>query len=954
MLSLPPRVRHSILAAAAIVVPGLLARAATLPNRIAAIESSSRADVAHNTPGFTRVASDLGQAPAAQRMLGITLHFSRTDAQQKAITQLLQDQANPASPRYHQWLTPQQFGAQFGLSAADLAKVTSWLTAQGLTVTSAPPSNTYVVVSGTVAQVQAAFGTSIHKVSLQGVQHISNLTDPALPASLAGVVSAITGLDDLRPHPHTRIAPAKPAFTQSGTQAHFISPSDFATIYDTKPLLNSAINGTGVTIAVMGQVDIAVSDIAAFRSAASLPLNNPTVVLYGPDPGGAVDQFSTGYLQEADLDLEWAGGIAPNASIVYVNSGTNAGVFDALSYAINTPLTSAGKVAPILSISYGSCEPFSSPAVLASYNSQFEQANLQGQTIVAASGDAGAADCDFAVPAAGGLAVDFPGDTPSVTSIGGTDFSDAASPTTYWTAAGSSDVISSALSYIPEVVWNNTSVGNGPSSSGGGASAIFGKPAWQNGNGVPSDSARDVPDLSFHASEVNDPYLVCSQNSCTNGFLAANGGFLAFGGTSVGTPSFAGVLALVEQKLNATGGLGNINPVLYGLAKNGNTTALHDVISGNNDIPCASGSPNCPDGGGSIGYAATAGYDLATGLGSVDALNLANQWSTAVPSGSTTTTGTTLSAVTISTSSALCGITSASVPVTITVNSVQFDSGGNPVLNTASNSTGSVQLQVDGTAVGTPVVLSGGVATLTLNTGTLSSGSHILTASYTGDPTYEASRGTLSIDTVSATSPDFALTPCTSTVTAGSGSAASAVTLNLTSVNGFSGPVTFSVSAIAYPGLTAEYAFAASPVTVSTSAAATTTLTLSAFGPSGTVLTPASRKSPTLQSANHVVSRRHLYGTGAGTAALASVLILVLPRRRRFAGLLVAVLSIGAIGIVGCGSGAGAIPAGTVTPPTTTVVATETGSYTINVTATGTNSAGQALVHTQTLTFNVQ
>ena len=933
----PSHRRRSILAASALLLSGLAATAATPPNRIAHLETSARTPLAHNVPGAATVAADHGQAATDQRFTGVTLHFSRTAAQEAALAQLLAAQQTPGSPSYHQWLTPQQFGARFGLSAADLAQLTAWLTAQGLTVTEVSPSSTSVSVSGTVAQLQSAFSTSIHSLTVNGEQHISNVSDPQLPAALAAVVTGITGLNDFRPHAHLHTPSVRPAFTSSATQSHFIAPGDFATIYDTKPLLNSAINGTGITIAVMGETDVSIPDVNAFRSAAGLPANPPTVFLNpnGPDPGTP----STGDLQEAQLDLEWSGGTAPGASILYVNSGTTNGVFDSLVYAI------AHKVAPILSISYGLCEIEQGAANVSALGQTFEQANAQGQTIISAIGDDGAADCDVGLPAADGLAADFPGSSPNVTGIGGTSFNDATSAT-YWQAANGSDVISSALSYIPEVAWNDSSAANGLSATGGGASIYFPKPAWQVGAGVPADFARDVPDLAFHASAINDPYLYCAQGFCTSGFRDAAGNLDTVGGTSVGAPSFAGILALVAQKLNAPGGLGNINPVLYGLAGSNAASVFHDITSGNNIVACAAGSPNCGSNG-TLGFSATAGYDLTTGLGSVNAYNLANLWSSATPAGAgAASTGATTAIVSLTstaTTNPSCGLTPGTLPLAVAIQTVA--SSGNVIA--ASSAGGSVQLLVDGVASGGPVAISAGAADITLNTAAFTSGAHTVSAVYTGDATFAPSRGLLSIDTVSSTAPDFALTPCVPTISANRGAAAQGFTFSVSSVNGFTGPVTFTISAD--PSLTAEYAFSATPVTVSTSAPVTTVLTLSAFGPTGTGLTPASRQ-PTASAS---LAQRHSYTLGGGTAMLASLLCFLLPRRRRLASLLVALVSVGAISMLGCGGGSNVIPAATVTPPTASRVNSNSGIYAVNVTATGTNSAGTAISHTQIVTFTV-
>ena len=497
MLSLP-RVLRRPLPVFALLLSSVAALAVTPPNRIASVDNSARGTIAHSVAGRTKAAVDIGQAPADRRMDGVTLFFSRTAAQQTALDQLSRDQQTSGSPLYHQWLTPVQFGQRFGLSPADLAKVMSWLTAQGLTITYVAPSNTLVEVSGTVAQVQEAFGTTIHLVMSKGEQHIANVTDPVLPAAIASVTSGITGLDDFQPRSHARVT--TPAFTSAQTGSHFLTPGDFQVIYDSKPLLSAAINGTGAKIAVMGQTNLSLPEIASFRAASGLPAQVPTVIVAST----TAPTTSGGDVEESQLDVEWSGASAPNAAILYVTSAN--GVFDALQYSITQNL------APIVSVSYGSCEPNSSASGLASYSALFQEGNTYGQTILASAGDEGATDCDASssgssVTAADGLAVDFPASSPFVTAIGGTMFNDTSAN---WVAAPSttSDQVISAISYIPEMVWNEYSGFNSIAAGGGGASLYFAKPSWQVGTGVPADSSRDVPDLALNAAAVHEPYLV--------------------------------------------------------------------------------------------------------------------------------------------------------------------------------------------------------------------------------------------------------------------------------------------------------------------------------------------------------------------------------------------------------------------------------------------------------------
>ena len=485
------------------------------------------------------------------------------------------------------------------------------------------------------------------------------------------------------------------------------------------------------------------------------------------------------------------------------------------------------------------------------------------------------------------------------------------------------------------------------------------------GNGVPSDLSRDVPDIALNAGANHDGYLYCvpvipgvtTIASCTNGFRDASEGLAVVGGTSAGVPSFASLLALIEQKIGSTGGLGNINPILYGL---GGSSAFHDITSGSNSSPCISGAPDCQTTN-SIGFSAAAGYDLASGWGSVDAYNLANAWQTAIPAGVASTTGTlaTVTTVQLPTGAQSCGINSGSITVTVTVAAAVAPNAS----ATGVIPSGSVQMLIDGAAVGSPVTLTSGLATITNPTSGLSSGAHNVAAIYLGSTTFAPSKSYLAatvlpntlaptkiIDIVSSTVPDFSLSPCLPAVSVQTGGSSAPVTLTVTSFNGFSGPVTLTASADS--SLSAGFHFSALPVTVTSSAAGTATLSFSAFTTSPNA-TPTSGSHRSPSATTSALKHPGLLGTGVGSAALASVLFLVLPRRRRTISLVALLLSVSVLGLGGCGSGATPINGGTGTGSGTTTTATPAGTYLVNVTASGTNSTGQALVHTVILTLNV-
>jgi hypothetical protein len=760
-----------LLALFAMFVPGSRGQQARITQ---AIEGSKVSLLQGTMSPQAKAEDDQGPVAVSTALQGMSIHFTLSPAQQTSLTALLQAQQTPSSSSYRQWLTTAQFADQFGMSQADIEKVTAWLQSQGFTIDHVAESRNSIRFSGTVSQAEQAFHTQIHKYIINGESHFANTTNVSLPAAFAATVSRVGGLHDFRPKPRLVRAGggqgkgANPQFTggsSSGNSGqHFIAPGDFSIIYDLKPLYTAGFNGTGQTIGIAGQTDIVMADITSFRSAAGLPANNPTVFLI---PGSADPGIgdASGDINEADLDLELSGGAAANATIVFVNSTA---VFDSLDYAIENKIN--GVQIPILSISYGNCEPNWSSAEISSLETTFQQANAQGQTVLGPAGDNAAADCDAAAPGAApitsathGLQVDYPASSAFVTGMGGSEFmgdGTAANPSTgadqYWSGAGgSADAVTTALSYIPEMAWNDTTIslanGGGLDGGGGGKSLLFPKPSYQAGvPGIPADGARDVPDISLSASDFHDPFLVCTQiildsdptgsnyvSSCNNGFRISDPGnqddqtVTAFGGTSASGPNFAGILALIEQKLGVPQGLGNINPTLYTLASTASTyaSAFHDITTGNNDVPCTAGSTNCPTSGTmQIGYAAGTGYDQATGLGSVDANNLATALSTVAIKGGTTTT------IAVSPAAPVAGAT-----VTLTA-TVKPSSG-------TTEPTGTVTFTIDGTA-GAPVTVATGVAVMTTSFAT--GGAHTVVAAYSGDTNFYISTSAVTNITVAA------------------------------------------------------------------------------------------------------------------------------------------------------------------------------------------------------------
>ena len=556
------------------------------------------------------LAQDLGPVPASQTLSSLSLRFSLTPAQAADLARFQAQLQDPASKQFHKFLTPEQYGARFGLNTADLQKIKSWLEQNGFSDIAVAHSRTSIQFSATAGQMESAFHTSLHQYSLRGEKHFANATDPLLPKALEGVVSGVLGLHNFRFKPNARI---RPQFTfAAGT--HGLTPDDVATIYDLKPLYNQGLDGTGVKIAIVAQSNVDLADIRAFRTAAGLPVNDPQIVLVGADPG-----IKAGDEDESELDLELAGGVAKNATVLLVvgDATSGSGVGSSLVHAIDNNL------APIVSLSYGGCEKDMTMAEYTAASALLAQAATQGITILAASGDSGPAGCDIATPITHGAAVGFPASSPDVTAVGGTILhADLVGDSTlYWKYAANANG-GSALAYIPEAAWHDTD--QTPAwiaASGGGASIYATKPSWQTGAGVPNDGARDVPDLAFSASLSHDPYLVCAVGSCVNGFGDASGRVKVAGGTSATAPLMAAITALLVQRTGEP--QGNINPRLYAIASS-SSSAFHDVTQGSTILGCDLQSAGCPFG--QFGFQAVAGYDQTTGLGSVDGSNLINAW----------------------------------------------------------------------------------------------------------------------------------------------------------------------------------------------------------------------------------------------------------------------------------------------------------------------------------------
>ena len=761
----------------------------TTPARITAqINESNLTTLRGNTHPLARPQFDQGAVADSQPMRRMLLLLQRSPQQEAALRALIDQQQSGGSPNFHQWLTPQQFGQQFGPSSADVQTVTNWLQSHGFQIARVSTGGTLIEFSGTAGQVRGAFHTEIHRYTVNGQEHLANSSEPQIPAALAPVVAGPVSLHNFYRRPQSRVkgvfqkdrnsgkvapAPAPSfSFTNSNcssnpifaSDCYAVGPGDFATIYNVNPLWTTGISshvidGTGQTIAIVGDSEICtasspdfsaactVDDVASFRQIFGLSTANlPTVILDGPDPGFNSDEI------EGNLDVQWSGAIAKNATIDFViaeGTEASAGTDLAAEYIVDNNL------APVMSESFSDCEASLGTAGNQFESALWEQAAAQGITVIVSAGDTGSAGCDadtqFA--AVNGPNVNGIASTPFNTAAGGTDFdfTTANYPAAYWSTSNSTvngvpDV--SAMKYIPETPWNDSCARAGATGcnslsadspllnivgGGGGQSnciqldfsgtqclASYPKPAYQltaTGSGLTTvnDLSRDLPDISLFASDglvSNSFFIVCEVDitvqpcDLSQSFI----NFVGVGGTSSSAPAFAGLMALVNQNMalnhpSLPARQGNANYVLYplfaaqqtaGTACNSSFSpnslcTFNDITSGNNSVPCAGTSPGCSNTTsqgalgvlerlstlgapipGTLAFSAGTGYDLATGLGSINAFNLVSNWATEVGSFTPTTTTLCLS----STNGGCASSTSASSVSTITHGSTVYVSIG--------------------------------------------------------------------------------------------------------------------------------------------------------------------------------------------------------------------------------------------------------------------------------------
>jgi subtilase family serine protease len=425
-------------------------------------------------------AVDQGQMDGSTKLGPLFLVLKSSPEQEHALQTLLDQQQDKSTPNYRRWLAPDEFGAAFGVEESDLQQISDWLTAHRFSVDNVAKGRRSIMFRGTAAQVEETFHTEMHNYLVDGERHVSNSTDISIPEALSPVVAGVVSLNDFKPKAH----PPRKASVQARPDGqhphpaysdeygnHYITPGDFAIIYNTQPLLAGQagsvgkIDGTGQTIGIVGLTDINPSDSATFRQIflPSYNANNVNVIPFSSsgcsDPGLDLD-----YEVEADLDIEWSGAAAPGATIAYVPC-------DQLTTSAQYLVES--NIASMIGVSWLSCEPAMAQTYnTLSYNQFFadlwQQAAAQGITVFVAAGDSGSAACDafgnlpLTPLTSNGYAVNGFASTPHNVAVGGTMFNEGGN-SSYWSTTNYSTAVSnlpfmSALSYIPEAVWNESSV----------------------------------------------------------------------------------------------------------------------------------------------------------------------------------------------------------------------------------------------------------------------------------------------------------------------------------------------------------------------------------------------------------------------------------------------------------------------------------------------------------------
>jgi subtilase family serine protease len=592
-----------------------------------------------NTRSEVTPENDRGAVSDALPIEHLLLQLRRPTEQQLALDQYMATLQDKASPNFHHWLTPAQFGEKFGVASADIDAVTGWLTSHGFQVNVVYPNGTLIDFSGTAGQIRETFRTEIHNIEVQEVKHIANVRDPQIPAALAPAVVGIVSMHDFLPRPMYKPR-QNYTFTSGGSTFQAVVPADLETIYNLNPLYTAGFSGQGQTIVVIEDTNVfTVADWTTFRSTFGLSTFPGSFTQVHPAPvtgrNNCTNPGVNGDDGEAILDAEYASAAAPSAAIELASCADTSTTFGGL-IAVQNIINASSTPPAIISISYGECEAENGATANAAYNAAYQQAAAEGVSVFVSSGDEGAASCDAdATRSTHGIGVSGFASTPFNVAVGGTDFGDtfAGTNSTYWNSTNTS-TFGSAKSYIPEIPWNdscasvllstfegfattygtsgfcNSTVGRtdflttasgsgGPSGCATGTASTSGvvsgtckgyaKPTWQSLVGNPADGVRDIPDVSlFAANGVWGHYYVFCYSDTRNGGVPCTGapsGWAGAGGTSFASPIMAAIQSLVNQR---SGRQGNPNPIYYQIAASEYGATGNASCNSNNGLSVAS------------------------------------------------------------------------------------------------------------------------------------------------------------------------------------------------------------------------------------------------------------------------------------------------------------------------------------------------------------------------------
>ena len=536
--------------------------------------SSGRWTIHGHLVPAVRGLNPLAQSPDSAQALDLSISLSLRN--QSGLTQLIAAQNNSHSGQYHQYLSTREFQGRFSPTQTIVNQVTAWLRSQGLVVHSVAANHLLIDASGSVATVEAAFQTTLASYQVNGRTVYAPTIEPSVPNALTGIIVGISGLDDVGVYTHAPIVQSKTVSPHINSPIGN-DPASLREFYDMDSLISSA-NGTGQTLALFELDGYKASDVNAYLSHYNLGSAKYSNVLVD----GATNIAGPGAI-EVELDMEVASAISPGATQkVYIGPNTAQGVIDTYNKIVTD------NVAKVTTTSWGLCEYNSGTFMLQVLDQTFQQGAAQGQAFFAASGDAGAYDCGDTT-----LGVDSPADDPNVVGVGGT-------------------YMEGGLGSERETGWSNptdTSLGPKGVGGGGGLSSYFSQPAYQTGPGVSniySNGMRQLPDVSASADPIDGYAIYCS---VTASGCSTSTPWIMVGGTSAAAPLWAGIATDLNQYLTAHSKptLGSASAALYGLFNTAQPyPAYFDVTLWDN-----------------LYYPATAGYDLATGIGTPDVWNMA-------------------------------------------------------------------------------------------------------------------------------------------------------------------------------------------------------------------------------------------------------------------------------------------------------------------------------------------